>query len=287
MRSRQRWVGLAFVTPFVLVMLVFLVIPLGWALRMSLYRSTLVRGPVFAGIDNYTRALTDPVFLEGLLRVVLFGLVQTPVMIGLALVSALVLDAVTGRMMRAFRLIVFMPYAVPVVVGALMWGFLYSPTFGPLSLLGMSSVDLLGRTLILPALGNIVTWQWTGYNTIVIYAALQGIPRDVVEAARVDGAGAVRTALRIKVPLVSSAVVLTVVFSIIGMMQFFSEPLILRTIAGGAISATYTPNMYAHSLAFAYSDINYSAAISFALGAFVFLGSYAFLFLARRRSGLS
>jgi multiple sugar transport system permease protein len=284
---RTRWVGLAFVTPFVLVMLAFLVIPLGYALRTSLYRTTLVQGTVFAGIDNYTRAFTDPDFLHGLLRVVVFGLVQTPVMIALALVSALVLDAVTGRMMRAFRLIIFMPYAVPVVIGALMWGFLYSPTFGPFSLVGLTSVDLLGRTWILPSLGNIVTWQWTGYNAIVIYAALQGIPRDVIEAARVDGAGAVRTALRIKVPLVSSALVLTVVFSIIGTLQIFGEPLILRAIAGDAISAVWTPNMYAHAQAFQYGDFAYSAAISFVLGAFVFLGSYLFLFLTRRRSGLS
>jgi multiple sugar transport system permease protein len=183
----------------------------------------------------------------------------------------------------------FMPYAVPAVIGALMWGFLYSPTFGPVhsltGALGLGSVDLLSHGWMLTSLGNIVTWQWTGYNMIVLYAALQGLPREIYEAARVDGAGQIQTALRIKVPMVYPALVLTLMFTIIGTLQFFTEPRVLAPTASSVITPDYTPNLYAYNLAFQYSQFNYSAAISFALGAVVFVGSYLFLFVSRRRSG--
>ena len=123
--------GMLFVLPFFLVVVAFLVVPLGYAFWLSLSSKSLALGTRFSGLDNYVRAFTDPVLLDGLLRVVLFGLVQIPIMLGIALAGALVLDAVTTKFAMAFRLIAFMPYAVPAVVGALMWGFLYSRTFGP------------------------------------------------------------------------------------------------------------------------------------------------------------
>ncbi|WNM29023.1 sugar ABC transporter permease [Streptomyces sp. Li-HN-5-11] len=289
-RARHRAMGVFLVTPFTLLFLAFLVAPLGYALWLSLRTSTLVGGDHFSGLANYKQAFTDHQFLGGLARVALFGLVQIPVMTGLALLGALLIDEVSSRLAKLFRMTLFMPYAVPAVIGALMWGFLYSPTFGPVQsiahALGLGSVDLLGHSLMLTSLGNIVTWQWTGYNMIVLYAALQGLPREVYEAAKLDGANQIQTALRIKVPMISSALVLTLMFTIIGTLQFFTEPRVLRPIASSVITPDYTPNLYAYNLAFQYSEFNYSAAISFALGAVVFVGSYIFLFLTRRRSGL-
>lgn len=276
--TRQRLVGLLFITPFILVMLAFLVVPLAYSLWLSLHRTTILRGEEFSGLANYVKAFTDPEFLNGVRRVALFGLVQIPIMLGLALVAALILDAVIGRLARTFRLILFLPYAVPAVIGTLMWGILYSPSFGV-----VQGVDVFTDDWIMLALGNIVTWQWTGYNMIVLYAALQGVPRDVYEAAAVDGAGQWRVAWRIKVPMIGSALVLTTMFAIIGTLQFFTEVQTLRPIASKAISAGFTPNLYAFNMAFQYSEFEYSAAISFALGTVVFLGSYAFLFATRRR----
>jgi multiple sugar transport system permease protein len=288
--ASRRWMGWLFVAPFVLVFAAFLVVPLGYAFWLSLHTSTLAGGEHFAWFANYADAFTDGQFLHGLLRVLLFGLVQIPLMIGLALVSALLLDAITSRLARLFRLTLFMPYAVPVVIGSLMWGYLYSPIFGPVpqltKALGIGHIDLLSNGLMLFSLGNIVTWQWTGYNMIVLYAALQGLPRELYEAAAIDGASKTQTAWRIKVPMISPAIVLTVVFTIIGTLQFFTEPRVIRAIASSVITPDYTPNLYAYNLAFQYSQFDYSAAISFTLGACVFIGSYLFLFLTRRRSGL-
>jgi multiple sugar transport system permease protein len=121
---------------------------------------------------------------------------------------------------------------------------------------------------------------------IVLYAALQGLPREVFESARIDGAGAIQTALRIKTPMISAAIVLVTVFTIVGTLQFFTEPLMLQPLNPGAITNSYTPNVYAYYQAFRLQQYNYSAAISFLLGAVVFVGSYLFLFATRRRSAL-
>ncbi|MFF7792876.1 ABC transporter permease subunit [Streptomyces sp. NPDC007991] len=289
-RTRHKGMGLLLVTPFLLLFLAFLVAPLGYAFWLSLRTSTLVGGDHFSWFANYRQTFTDPHFLSGVRRVAVFGAVQIPVMLGVALLGALIIDEVTSRLAKLFRMTLFMPYAVPAVIGALMWGFLYSPTFGPVnslsSALGLGKADLLGHPLMLTSLGNIVTWQWTGYNMIVLYAALQGLPREVYEAAKLDGAGQVQTALRVKIPMISSALVLTLMFTLIGTLQFFTEPRVLEKTASSVITPDYTPNLYAYNLAFQYSEFNYSAAISFSLGAVVFIGSYLFLFAARKRSGL-
>jgi multiple sugar transport system permease protein len=118
---------------------------------------------------------------------------------------------------------------------------------------------------------------------IIIYAALQGIDSSLYEAARIDGAGPWQIALRIKVPLVASALVLILVFALIGTLQFFTEPQVLAPSSNGAITPSFTPNMYAYNLAFANSQINYASAISFALGLVVFIGVYIFLFATRKK----
>ncbi|GAB2794909.1 carbohydrate ABC transporter permease [Amycolatopsis magusensis] len=280
--------GILFVLPFFLVVVVFLVVPLGYAFWLSLSSKSLALGTRFTGFDNYVRAFTDPMLLDGFLRVVVFGAVQIPVMLGIALVGALALDAITTRFAVAFRLIAFMPYAVPAVLGALMWGFLYSRTFGPFAdlptVFGGAPVDFFSAGLLLASLGNIVTWAWTGYNMIVLYSALQGVPRELYEAALIDGASQIQLAWRIKVPAIKQAIALATVFTVIGTMQFFVEPYVMSRFAP-QISAGYTPNLYAYNQAFAYSDFHYSATISFTLGFVVFVAAYAFVLVSRRRRG--
>jgi multiple sugar transport system permease protein len=182
---------------------------------------------------------------------------------------------------------IFLPYAIPTVIGALMWGFLYSKNFGPLAdlfgLFGSTAPDFLSRSLIFYGLLNVVTWQWAGYYMIILYAALQGIDPTLYEAARIDGASQWQIVLRIKVPLVTPALLLILVFALIGTLQFFNEPKILQQLAAGAIPDDFTPNMYAYQQAFSLANYNYGAAISFALGAVVFICVYIFLFATRKR----
>ena len=288
--GRRGTVGWLFIFPFLVVFLAFLVAPLAYAGYLSLYTKGLATGTTFAGIDNYTRAVTDPSFLKGLWLVVRFSLVVIPLQMGVALVAALVLDEVTGRLARFSRLMIFLPYAIPAVLGALMWGFLYSPSFGPIeqisSLFNVQAPFLLSQGNIFYGLLNVVTWQWSGYYMVIIYAALKSIDTSIYEAARIDGAGSRQIALRIKVPMVSSAFALILVFALIGTLQFFSEPQILGPIANGSVTPDFTPNIYAFNLAFTYAQFNYASAISFSLGFVVFLAVVVFMFVTRKRGSI-
>lgn len=288
-QKHHRW-GWVFVAPFTVVFLTFLVAPLVFAFWTSLQLKTLAFGTQFVGFDNYVKAFTDTQFLDGVSLVVRFAFVLIPVQMAVSLAAALVLDNLATRFSKFARLMIFVPYAVPVVIGALMWGFLYSPRFGPtngiFSALGLDAPFLLSPDNVFGALVNVVTWQWAGYYMIILYAALRGVDPAIYEAARIDGAGAWQIAFRIKVPMISSALVLILVFALIGTLQFFTEPQILRSVAAGSIDAAYTPNMYAFTLAFSYSQFNYASAISFALGIVVFIGSYIFLFVTRKKAGL-
>jgi multiple sugar transport system permease protein len=282
--SRTGWL---FVAPFGIVFVVFLVTPLLYAFYLSLFSKGLATGTTFAGINNYVRAFTDPSFLKGVWFVARFSVVLIPVQMAVSLAAALVLDNLTNRFARFARLMIFLPYAVPAVIGALMWGFLYSPSFGPLEqIFGSDAPFLLSPDNIFYGLMNVVTWQWAGYYMIIIYAALRGIDPTIYEAAKIDGANAWQVALRIKIPMVRSALVLILVFALIGTLQFFSEPQVLGPVANGTITPDFTPNIYAFNLAFRYAQFNYASAISFSLGAIVFLGVYIFLFVTRKRGSV-
>ena len=286
MKLRQSLTGWLFMIPFLIVVLAFLIAPLGYALYLSTQADTLVGGQEFVGFENYVFSLTDPIFLEGVKRVFIFGLIQIPIMLFLSTVGALVIDVINTRLSRAFRLIAFMPYAVPGVVAALMWGFLYSESFGPFvgiaESLGAKDFNFFSLKVFIYSISNIVTWAWTGYNMIIIYSALQGLSREVYEAAIVDGATQVQIAIRVKLPAVKNAILLTTIFAIIGTMQIFTEPRILARYTN-AVNNGYTPNIYSFNLAFAQSQFNYAAAVSFTLAIVVFVVTAIVLGLTRRK----
>jgi multiple sugar transport system permease protein len=284
---RENVTAWLFVGPFGLVFLAMLIVPLGFALYLSLFQKALIGGTKFVFLGNYAKAFTDPGFLDGVWFVVRFSLVLIPLQMAISLAMALILDIVTTKFARFARLMIFLPYAIPAVIGALMWGFLYSKNFGPISdffaTFGATGPDFLSRGLIFYGLLNVVTWQWAGYYMIILYAALQGIDTTIYEAARIDGASQWQIVLRIKIPLVAPALVLILVFALIGTLQFFNEPQILRELAAGAIPADMTPNMYAYQQAFQLANYNYGSAVSFALGAVVFICVYIFMFATRKR----
>jgi multiple sugar transport system permease protein len=276
-----------FLLPFLLLFLVFLVLPLAYALGISLFENRLVGGTVFVGAQNYLRAVGDPAFLRGVLRMLTFGVFQVPIMLVLALLLALILDSGVTWFRTLFRLGFFLPYAVPSVVAALIWGYLYGQDFGPFAQLaraiGLPVPQFFSDSLILGSIANIVTWEFTGYNMIILYAALQAVPAELRDAGAVDGARGWQIALFIKIPLILPALFVTMVFSIIGTFQLFNEPQLLQPLAPGAIGESFTPNLYAYSLAFTNQQNEYSAAISFVLGAVVVVCSYVFMLLTNRR----
>lgn len=275
-----------FIAPFLTVFLLFLLWPLANAFTSSLFTERIIGGTVFSGGANYRRVATDPLFWSGVRRVILFGLVQITVMIALAATFAIVIDRMTSRIREVFRLGIFLPFAVPSAVAALMWGFLYSRNIGPLpqiaEVFGATAPDLLSSSMILWSIGNIVTWSFVGYNMIIIYAALTTVPTDTYEAAAIDGASTGQTIWHITLPLIRPALLLATVFSIIGTLQLFNEPQILRTIAPQAINSSFTPNLYAFNLSFVSQDLPYAAAVSFIIGLVAFVLSYVFMTASSR-----
>jgi multiple sugar transport system permease protein len=290
---RRGRTALGFLAPFGLLFTALYLVPIGYAVWQSLFtvqRSGLGFGPpkqVFAGLDNYTAALSDGSFLAGMGRVLLFGAVQVPVMLGVALALALLLDVKGARFKRFFRMVYFLPYAIPGVVATILWAFLYMPGTSPLvsalHRVGLPA-DFLSSGTVLWSMANIVTWTWTGYNMLVIVSALQAIPQELYEAAELDGCSPWRTAWHVKVPLVAPALVLTGVFSIIGTLQLFTEPMVIRSLST-VVSADYTPNMAAYSAAFGTNDYGRAAAIAIVLALGTCLLSFGFLRLSLRFTG--
>ncbi|MFV2020877.1 carbohydrate ABC transporter permease [Micromonospora sp. LOL_023] len=275
-----------FVAPFGVLFALFYAVPIGYAVVQSLYvvERTGTFGPareVFGGLAQYQRVFADGPFWSSIGRVLLFGVVQVPVMLGVALLLALLLDSNLVRGRRFFRLAFFVPYAVPGVVAAIMWGFLYSPNLSPFTAV-TAEVDLLGADLVLWAIANVVTWVYVGYNMLIIYSSLLAIPPEIYEAARLDGAGQARIAWSIKIPLVMPAIVLTTVFSIIGTLQLLAEPQVFRTFSS-AVSSTYTPNLTVYSTS-SIPNFNLAAAFSVVLALATFVLSFTFLKFTGRRS---
>ncbi|MFJ3406507.1 carbohydrate ABC transporter permease [Promicromonospora sp. NPDC090134] len=277
-RRRSRWTGWGFVGPFMAVFALVFLAPIVYSLWLSLFQTQLVGGTSFVGFDNYARVLSDPQFWDGAGRVTLFLLVQVPVMLGISLLVALAIDS--GRLYGRdfFRLTIFLPYAVPGVVAALMWGFMYGERFGLVGnindLFGTSIPDPLASALVLPAIGNIVTWEFVGYNMLIFYSALRVVPASLYEAAEIDGAGPWRVISAIKLPAIRGALVVATIFSIIGSFQLFNEPSILQPLSPNYISTHYTPNLYAYSLSFSGQQYNYSATVAIIMGVLTMLVAY-------------
>ncbi len=284
-----------FFLPFGVVFLLFFIVPIFYAVDQSFFRSQrngLGLGPAtvsFNGWGNYNTVLHDPNFYSSVGRVLLYGIIQVPVMLGLALILALLLDLTVVRFKAFFRLAFFVPYAIPGIIGALLWGFLYDPALSPFvkgaSVLGLGSLDFLGANSVLWSIANIATWAFTGYNMLIIFAALQAIPNEIYESARIDGSTGWHIAWHIKIPLVAPALVLTGIFSIIGTLQLFNEPQVLRVISNN-IPTSFTPNLYAYYAAFANNDYYYAATLAVVLALVTCVLSFGFLRITQRQSGV-
>jgi len=270
-RHKQKldWTGWKFVGPFMIVFALVLIAPVIYSIWLSLFKDQLVGGNQFVGLDNYVTALGDGRFWESLGRVTLFLVVQVPIMLVLALAAALALDSARLFASSFFRIAIFLPYAVPAVVATLMWGFIYGTQFGLVGdlndFLGTAFAPL-SNTWVLASVGNIVTWEFVGYNMLLFYAALRVIPVDLYEAAELDGAGTFRIIRSIKLPALRPAIVIGTIFSIIGSFQLFNEPNILQSLAPNSITTFFTPNMYAYNLSFSGQQYNYSATIAIIVG---------------------
>ncbi|WP_445343801.1 carbohydrate ABC transporter permease [Bifidobacterium sp. ESL0819] len=275
----SRWRGWLFMGPFALVFVVVFVVPVVYAVWISLFQHRMVGGTVFVGLANYRRLMADGQFWSSVRRVVVFTVVQVPIMLCLSALMALALDSLRLHGMRFFRISTFLPYAVPAVVSALVWGFMYGAKYGLVGSLNAwlgTHVDVLQPSVLLAAIGNINTWEFTGYNMLIFYSSLSTVPRSLYEAAAIDGASEWQVVRRVKLPELRGSLAITVIFSIIGSFQLFNEPSVMQNmVPGNAITTYYTPNMYAYNLSFSGNQSNYAAALAIVMAALTMLVAYA------------
>ncbi|MBO3751238.1 sugar ABC transporter permease [Streptosporangiaceae bacterium NEAU-GS5] len=278
-KRRKSRTGLAFIAPFGALFLLVFVVPILYAAYLSLFQERLVGGTTFAGFANYGKLIQDPQFWDGVARVVRFTLIQVPIMLIFAMAVALALDSMRVHGTRFMRVTIFLPYAVPAIVSTLMWGFLLGIKYGLFgSLNDALGTDINpfapGTTLI--SIGVMVTWAFTGFNMLIFYAALKAVPRQLYEAAAIDGANEFQIVRAIKLPALRGSLVVTIIFSIIGTFQMFNEPQILPSmVANSGVTTFYTPNLYAYHLAFTGSQQGYAAALALVMAAITIAVAYA------------
>lgn len=259
----QKWrketlTGWMFLGPFALLFILTFLVPIISAVVSSFYQTKATGGGLygggesveqFVGFDNYLRVISSDTFWLGIGRVVLFGIFQIPIMIIMALALALLLDSFMVRRVGGYRLGYFMPYAIPGIIAAMVWVYLYQPSFSPIvkALAGAGiNIDFFDPSIILASMANMTTWTYTGYNMLIFLAALQAVPHDLYEAARIDGCTGFQIVRKIKIPMVRNAALLAVLLSIIGTIQLFNEPAVLLK-PNPWMGDAYTPMMMAYN----------------------------------------
>ncbi|AZA12590.1 carbohydrate ABC transporter permease [Corynebacterium choanae] len=252
-RARRRAMyGWIFLAPFAFLFLIVFIVPIFVSAYEAFFQMKVSGGGAygggelsrqFVGLENFRNAVTAPNFWRGMGRVFLFGIVQIPIMILIALVLALVLDSVAARHQKLYRLLYFLPYAIPGIIAAIIWIYLYTPDVSPIFQLFGISPNLFDHNVVLWSMANVTTWTYTGYNMLIFYSALQSVPTELYEAARIDGASEWQLNTKIKIPMLSSAVLLTVLLSIIGTIQLFNEPAMFQKVA--ALPSDYMPMLMA------------------------------------------
>lgn len=278
-KHKADWRGWKFMWPFALVFVIVFIFPIIYAIYISFFQTKMIDGEQFVGFSNYVRLFHDQDFWSSVRRVALFTIVQVPIMLCLAALLALAIDSMKLHGTKFFRISTFLPYAVPAVVSALMWGFIYGAKYGLVGSLNSwlgTDFDVLAPNVLLVSIGNIVTWEFTGYNMLIFYSSLSTIPHSLYEAASIDGASEWDIVKKIKLPELKGSLAITVIFSIIGSFQLFNEPSVLSAmVPGNGITTYYTPNMYAYNLSFLGGQSNYAAALAIVMAIITMVIAYA------------
>lgn len=284
--ARRRRVPLApylFILPFLVIFLGFSVYPMGFALRLSFTNWRGAGALEVTGLANYTYLLTSPDFWSSLGNSAVLWVLIVPGQVVLALALAVALSK--ARFRGLFTATLVAPFVTPLVAMAQVWIILFDRDFGAVNqafaVIGLPEVGWLTTTTwAKPTLALLVLWRTTGYAVILLLAGLQGIPPQVYEAARIDGAGAWQQFWRITLPLSMRSVSFYVVIGTLTVFQLFAEPWVVTD--GGPFNSTRTAGLYLYDH-ITNSDLGLGAANSFLLVIMVFALSLASIRLLRSR----
>jgi multiple sugar transport system permease protein len=259
--------ALLFTAPFFVLFVLFLFWPVLSALRTSLFDDSLVGDASWAGLGNYTELLDDPNFWAAMWHTAFFTILSVPPLVLLPLGLALLVSRIT-RLQWLFRLTFFAPYVLPVSVVVLVWNWLYQPGFGLINSyltgIGLQEVNWLGQPGVAMVSAAIATVWWTfGFNFVLYLAGLQEIPRELYEAAAVDGAKPGQQLRRLTLPLLSSTIVLVTTLQVIASLKIFDQIYLLQIGTPGPENSTRPAIQYIYETGFTQYRIGYASAMSF------------------------
>ncbi len=267
-----------FVAPALFVIGVFFLLPVVAAFVMSLtdfdiYALADLRNLRFVGLANYGRLLADPLFWQALGNTLYFVAVGVPLSIGLSLAAALLLDSPLARLRRFCRTALFAPVVTTLVAVAVIWRYLFSARYGLLNYalggLGISPIDWLGDPhWAMPAIIVFAVWKNFGYNMIILLAALQSIPAELYEAARIDGASTWRQFRSITLPLLAPVLLLVGILTVAGYFQLFAEPYVMTQ--GGPLQSTVSVLYFMYEEGFKWWNLGSASAVAFILFVIIF-----------------
>jgi cellobiose transport system permease protein len=262
-------------SPFYILFAVFGLYPMLSTIVLAFQRWDGLSPRRFVGLENFQYLIADSTYWLALKNTVVLFFMSTIPTLSIALVLAVMLQSAV-RFTGVYRIAYFIPNVTSLVAMAIFFGAIFSTNFGLINAglrsLGVPEQDWLGQPWgIKIAVSTMIVWQWVGYNTLIYLAGLQAIPREQYEAARVDGAGAVRTFFSITLPQLRSIVLFTVVISTIGGLQTFTEPQVMVGNQGGTGQSGLTAVLWFYNQAFLNNDYGYAAAIALSVFMLVLL----------------
>ncbi|HUP46686.1 MAG TPA: sugar ABC transporter permease [Thermoanaerobaculia bacterium] len=290
MRSEAR-AALFFLAPALTVILVFFLLPVAAGFFLSLtdfdiYALADWRNIRFVGVSNYGTLAQSPVFWAALRNTLLFAILAGPLTVCVSLGAALLLNAALSPWKPLFRTIFFAPVVTTLVAVAIVWKYIFHPRFGLLNTFlgwfGILPIDWLGDPRwALPAIAILAVWKNFGFNMIIFVAGLQSVPDELYEAARIDGAGALRQFRHITIPMLAPTFLFVGIITAIGYLQLFAEPYVM-TPEGGPLNSTLSVVMLMYREGFRWWSMGYAAAIAFVL--FLIIAAVSVIQLRMRRS---
>ena len=286
-RSLAAWV---FVAPALAVIAVFFALPVAAGLALSftdfdLYALADLANLRFAGLDNYAQVLALPLFWKSLANTLYFVVVGVPLSIALSLGFAALLQSPLARFVPLFRTALFAPVVTTLVAVAVIWRYLFHVRYGllneGLAALGIDPVDWLGDPhWAMPSIILFALWKGFGANMIIFVAALQAIPQELYEAARIDGASRWRQFVDVTVPLLGPTLFLVSVLTMAGYFQLFAEPYVMTQ--GGPLQSTVSVLYLMYEEGFRWWNLGRASAVAFLLFALMVAATQGLLWFGRR-----
>jgi len=282
-RRDEALTGYVFILPWMLGFLIFALGPVLASFVLIFMKWEVLTPPQFAGLDNLRYLLSDPLLIKSLVNTAIYTIFAVPMQLVMALFAALLLN-VEVRGTNIYRTLLYLPSQMPAAASSILWFFIFSPTYGLANqLLGDFGIApqrwLFDTQLVKPAMILMATWSF-GNAMIIFLAGLKGVPEELYEAAKIDGAGNLALLRYVTLPMISPTIMFNLIIGLIGAFQVFTSVYILT--AGGPGNASLMLNLYIYRNAFQNFKMGYASALAWVLFTIVMILTVIQLRISKR-----